>query len=85
MSTVKELLEGLVAGRIGLADVVADFQTRQWPRRRRATDAEFWGEADTPTPGENDWDLVTTNSALTPDQYLALAQAYTDNVKGTGT
>jgi len=75
--TVRELVEDLVAERVDVDTVADEFRSRTWPRRRKATDAEVWGVHDDSEPDPNSWDVVTTCSALTLDQYAALAAAYT--------
>lgn len=80
--TVRDLVEGLVAGKLSLDAVASDFRRRSWPKRPKTTEAQAWGVADDSWPDDNSWDVVTTCSVLTAKQYAALAQAYTDAQKG---
>lgn len=79
--SVAELLDALAAGRVDAATVAADFRTRTWPARRRATEAQAWGVEDEPAPAPNSWELVESDSRLTTQQYLVLADAYRGAVR----
>lgn len=75
MTTVQELLDQLVEGKIGLEEVSADFAQRSWPQPKPATDAQVWGVTDFDGPDPNSWAAVDACSALTTTQYRALADA----------
>lgn len=74
--SVTELLDALAAGQVDAATVAADFRTRRWPARHHSTDAQAWGVEDDPAPAPNSWELVESDSRLSTQQYLVLADAY---------
>lgn len=76
MATVKELLDQLADGKTTVDEVAADFRSRVWKVKRKASKAEVYGVVDTePADDDNDWELVNEDARLTPEQYQALSQA----------
>lgn len=74
--SVRDVLDRLAAGKMTLDDVAEDFRTRRWPALPKTSDAQAWGvQDDTPAPN-NSWDVVNSDSRLTPEQYKTLADAY---------
>ncbi|MFY1595479.1 hypothetical protein [Micromonospora sp. WMMD737] len=74
--SVRDVLDGLMAGRITLDQAATDFRQRRWTALPKTTDAQAWGvHDDTPASGDS-WDLVNSDSRLTPEQYKVLADAY---------
>lgn len=78
MTSVRDVLDRLVAGDIKLSAAADDFRTRRWPALPKTTEAQAWGvEDDTPAPDDS-WDVVNNDSRLTGDQYKTLAAAYAE-------
>jgi hypothetical protein len=75
MASVQQVLDKLAAGKITLADAVADFEGRRWPARARTSVGRAFGVEDDPVPTGNDWATVEADSRLTTAQYTALAKA----------
>lgn len=76
VDSVRDVLDGLASGRITLDQAADNFRKRSWPKLPKTTDAQAWGvQDDTPAPADS-WDVVNSDSRLTPEQYQALAKAY---------
>lgn len=75
MATVQDLLDDLVAGRRTLDAVAQEFADRDWPKPKRASDAQAWGVEDDDAPDPDSWAAVNACSALTAEQYATLAAA----------
>lgn len=74
-TTVQDLLDDLLAGRLSLDDVAQEFAKRDWPSPSQVTDAQAWGVTDDDAPDPDSWAAVNACSRLSPEQYATLAAA----------
>jgi hypothetical protein len=81
MTTVAEVLDDLVAGKLTLDQAVEDFRTRKWPplaSRATLEQALLGDEGSAPEP--DSWEAVNADSRLTPDVYQQLAAAHVESM-----
>lgn len=79
MTTVRVLLDQFSEGELDLDQLAEAFRSRRWPPRQHATDAQAWGVHDDDPPSDDSWELVESDSRLSPTQYEVLAAAYEES------
>jgi len=77
VTTVRQLVQGLADGDVGLDYVEGEFELRPWPQSRRAlTEAQLHGVDDTGPPTDNSPDWIEIQPGLTEEARVVLRAAY---------